>query len=156
MPAKKSFTLIEWLVVIAIIAILAGMLLPALNKSRESAKNVQCLNQLKQLNMATQMYLHDNKEIFFSSAQVPPGSKRSQSWAVLLFKLLRYKTRPKWAMKGDKFLKQYKIDSPHWQHMSFTYERPNKADKNEAQMLMISPGQNSQIDLDDLFPAGGR
>ncbi len=57
--SKKSFTLVELLVVIAIIAILAGILLPALMSSRERAKNTQCLNQLKQLNLAMEMYRND-------------------------------------------------------------------------------------------------
>jgi prepilin-type N-terminal cleavage/methylation domain-containing protein/prepilin-type processing-associated H-X9-DG protein len=59
--SKKAFTLVELLVVIAVIGILAGLLLPALAKSKDSAKSIACLNNLHQIGIGLQLYVSDNQ-----------------------------------------------------------------------------------------------
>lgn len=58
------FTLVELLVVITVISVLAGMLMPALQRARESARNAVCINNEKQLSLSFMFYTRDNNGFF--------------------------------------------------------------------------------------------
>jgi prepilin-type N-terminal cleavage/methylation domain-containing protein/prepilin-type processing-associated H-X9-DG protein len=76
--SEGGFTLIELLVTIAVIAILAAMLLPALAGGKSSAQRAACENNLRQLGIATEIYLGDNANLFFNRCAAPTSA--GQQW----------------------------------------------------------------------------
>ena len=71
--ALSGFTLTELLVVIGIIALLISILLPALNKARDSASRVVCLSNVRQLYQGIESYCDDNRDWFPTCAEPDDG-----------------------------------------------------------------------------------
>jgi len=68
---QRAFTLIELLVVVAIIAVLAGLLLPTMVRSKAKARDAACVNNLRQLGIATRVYADDHQERLPSAEILP-------------------------------------------------------------------------------------
>jgi prepilin-type N-terminal cleavage/methylation domain-containing protein/prepilin-type processing-associated H-X9-DG protein len=102
---REGFTLVELLVVIAIIAVLIGLLLPAVQKVRESAARSQCANNLHQLGLALHTYENTNRSFppsYTLNVVTNPLSIQSDSWGVLLLPYL----------EQENLYRSYRLDQP--------------------------------------------
>jgi prepilin-type N-terminal cleavage/methylation domain-containing protein/prepilin-type processing-associated H-X9-DG protein len=77
---RAAFTLVELLVVMAISALLAALLLPALARARGAAKVVQCKNNQRQLNLFWLMYTGDNNDLLVSNGRIDPPNPGHKLW----------------------------------------------------------------------------
>ena len=127
------FTLIELLIVIAIIAILAALLLPTLNKARETARGIVCVNMLKGMAQGAILYCHAYDDYWPATAKwgvkicdpyVGPGNSNWYDLAafreLLGFKGLMSKVWP------DNYLcpSSYSAKQARWYNSSYQYTRP--------------------------------
>src|SRR5579872_3193597 len=83
---KSGFTLIEMLVVIAIIAILTAILFPVFAQAREAARKTSCLSNMKQVGLATLLYVQDYDETFPMNLYFgdDPSPCVATAWSVIL------------------------------------------------------------------------
>lgn len=113
-PVRNAFTLIELVVVISIISIMVALLLPAVQASREAARQTSCVNNLKQIGLAIQNFESQRKEL-------PPSRNYDHytSWAFLILPFLEQTALPEqW---NDRLKYYYQSDSARLTQIPFYY-----------------------------------
>ena len=127
---RRAFTLVEVLVVLAIIAMLAALLLPALSSAKAKGKQVACTNNLKQLSLGCQMYAADNESRLPENI---PGDQQKNSWVTGDMKIPMDATNENLLRQGKLF--------PYANHVQ-TYHCPADSSKSGASQRVRSYSMN--------------
>lgn len=75
---SRGFTLVEMLVVVGVIAILAGLLMPSLSRAKQKASRIKCLSDIRQLSLSATLYATDH------DGQFPPRRRAPNTWVTTL------------------------------------------------------------------------
>ena len=150
---KNAFTLIEMLVVVAIIAILFALLLPVLSKAKASAKRTTCLNNLRQINLGTRLYCDDSNDVTPGSV----GASTNAPWIAYKELMKQYvglhgtssRQDRLFACPADKFyydwVRGYVSESHHDQsrfdYSSYTFNSMNLAVMDDTNFIPVKPIQ---------------
>jgi len=110
----KGFTLVELLVVISVIAMLIGILMPALNKAKAMATRVNCKSNLKQIAVALRIYLDDNRDIM-PPACMRPSINPENKPTIMSFLFDKQSIQKVFKCPGDK-LKDFEIQKTSYEY----------------------------------------
>ena len=129
----KIFTIIELLIVVAVIAILAAMLLPALNSAREKARGISCLNNHNTIGKAVQMYVSDNQDYFFPYSHWTGGVSGSGSQII-------------WWNRTNGFINEYlQVKEPDT-HVGYILGRDSESYGYDRRSRFACPSQEARVD----------
>ena len=131
--SRRAFTLVELLVVIAVIGILVALMLPAVQAAREAARRTSCYNNMKQVGLALHMYHDTHKQLPAGWIAQLPGSQQSHwlgepGWG--------------WCARILPFLEQVQV-----QDSLVHFELPITAPANDAARVQIIPTFRCPTDI---------